>query len=74
MSPDLWGNWMNPFDDGPESPGDITRNGSADYTHTLTPTTVLNLRWGVARHMAFACLSVNSVPNSTSTHLDFRDR
>jgi hypothetical protein len=49
MSPDLWGNWMNPFDDGPESPGDITRNGSADYTHTLSPTTVLNLRWGVAR-------------------------
>lgn len=49
MSPDLWGNWMNPYDDGPESPGDITRNASVDYTYTVTPTTILNLRWGVAR-------------------------
>lgn len=49
MSPDLWGNWMNPYDDGPESPGDLTHNVSADYTNTLNPTTLLNVRWGVAR-------------------------
>ncbi|MDQ1473324.1 MAG: hypothetical protein QOJ99_4804 [Bryobacterales bacterium] len=49
ISPNLWGNWMNPFDDGPNSPGDVTRNGSADYTYTVSPTTVMNLRWGVAR-------------------------
>ncbi|MGH9628839.1 MAG: carboxypeptidase regulatory-like domain-containing protein, partial [Bryobacteraceae bacterium] len=48
-TPNLWGNWMNPYDDGPESPGDITRNASADYTNTISPTTILNLRWGLAR-------------------------
>ena len=38
MSPDLWGNWMNPYDDGPGDPA-ISPNGSADYTNTLTATT-----------------------------------
>lgn len=48
-SPNLWGNWMSPYDDGYVSPGDVTRNASADYTYTINPTTILNLRWGVAR-------------------------
>ncbi len=48
-SPNLWGNWMSPYDDGYVSPGDVTRNGSVDYTYTISPTTILNLRWGVAR-------------------------
>jgi hypothetical protein len=46
-APNLWGNWMNPYDSGGSM--DFTHNGSADYTHTINPTTILNVRWGVAR-------------------------
>jgi len=46
-APNLWGNIM--------TPGDVKRvvnapqSGSADYLLNLTPTTLLNLRWGVTR-------------------------
>ena len=49
VSANLWGNWMNPYDDGPANPLNLTHNGSADYTWTISPTTILNVRWGVAR-------------------------
>jgi hypothetical protein len=47
-APSFWGEWMNPSTAHHISDA-FTINPSLDYTHTLNPTTVLSLHYGVAR-------------------------
>ncbi|MGH9722838.1 MAG: TonB-dependent receptor domain-containing protein [Bryobacteraceae bacterium] len=56
--PNFWGegNWM--VSTGNEPTRNTTNNPSVDYTHTFGPTTVMSLRWGLARQFglrSFAC-------------------
>jgi hypothetical protein len=47
IPPNLWGNTLYPLDGGPSA--STTHNATADYTGTLAPTVLLNLRWGLIR-------------------------
>lgn len=47
--PNFWGkgNWMISTSNEPTR--NVTNNASLDYTHTFSPTSVMSVRWGVAR-------------------------
>jgi hypothetical protein len=47
VPPNLWGNDLYPLDGGPSA--SATHNATADYTATLSPSVLLNLRWGLIR-------------------------
>ncbi len=56
--PNFWGpgNWMVSTSNEPTR--NTTNNASLDYTHTIGPTSVMSLRWGLARQFglrSFAC-------------------
>ncbi len=69
--PNLWGNWMNPASGASPRLQD-TDSGSLDYTNTLSPSTVLNLRWGVAREDALSSMRCGDCKYDPAKDLGFQ--